>query len=226
MPCLALGVATFIMQASESVISVCFNSSLQKYGGDIAVGAMTILTSVMQFALLPLQGLGQGAQPIISYSYGAGDSGRVRAAFKLLLKVSLGYSILLWILVMLLPGGFAAMFTSDPQLMEYTRTALRIYMGAMFLFGIQMACQMTFNALGKAKESIVVAVMRKFVLLIPLIYIMPQIMKSNQAMAVYMAEPMADFLAVTFTAVLFAVQFKKILKGIGKTQGRRLQTEK
>lgn len=226
MPCLALGVATFIMQASESVISVCFNSSLQKYGGDIAVGAMTILTSVMQFAMLPLQGLGQGAQPIISYSYGAGDSGRVRAAFKLLLKVSLGYSILLWILVMLLPGGFAAMFTSDPQLMEYTRTALRIYMGAMFPFGIQMACQMTFNALGKAKESIVVAVMRKFVLLIPLIYIMPQIMKSNQAMAVYMAEPMADFLAVTFTAVLFAVQFKKILKGIGKTQGRRLQTEK
>ena len=226
MPCLALGVATFIMQASESVISVCFNSSLQKYGGDIAVGAMTILTSVMQFAMLPLQGLGQGAQPIISYSYGAGDSGRVRAAFKLLLKVSLGYSILLWILVMLLPGGFAAMFTSDPQLMEYTRTALRIYMGAMFLFGIQMACQMTFNALGKAKESIVVAVMRKFVLLIPLIYIMPHIMKSNQAMAVYMAEPMADFLAVTFTAVLFAVQFKKILKGIGKTQGRRLQTEK
>ena len=226
MPCLALGVATFIMQASESVISVCFNSSLQKYGGDIAVGAMTILTSVMQFAMLPLQGLGQGAQPIISYSYGAGDSGRVRAAFKLLLKVSLGYSILLWILVMLLPGGFAALFTSDPQLMEYTRTALRIYMGAMFLFGIQMACQMTFNALGKAKESIVVAVMRKFVLLIPLIYIMPQIMKSNQAMAVYMAEPMADFLAVTFTAVLFAVQFKKILKGIGKTQGRRLQTEK
>lgn len=226
MPCLALGVATFIMQASESVISVCFNSSLQKYGGDIAVGAMTILTSVMQFAMLPLQGLGQGAQPIISYSYGAGDSGRVRAAFKLLLKVSLGYSILLWILVMLLPRGFAAMFTSDPQLMEYTRTALRIYMGAMFLFGIQMACQMTFNALGKAKESIVVAVMRKFVLLIPLIYIMPQIMKSNQAMAVYMAEPMADFLAVTFTAVLFAVQFKKILKGIGKTQGRRLQTEK
>ena len=152
LPCLALGVATFIMQASESVISVCFNSSLQKYGGDIAVGAMTILTSVMQFAMLPLQGLGQGAQPIISYSYGAGDQDRVRAAFKLLLKVSLGYSVFLWLLVMALPGGFAAMFTSDARLMEYTRTALRIYMGSMFLFGIQMACQMTFNALGKAKE--------------------------------------------------------------------------
>ena len=203
LPCLALGVATFIMQASESVISVCFNSSLQKYGGDIAVGAMTILTSVMQFAMLPLQGLGQGAQPIISYSYGAGDQDRVRAAFKLLLKVSLGYSVFLWLLVMALPGGFAAMFTSDARLMEYTRTALRIYMGSMFLFGIQMACQMTFNALGKAKESIVVAVMRKFVLLIPLIYIMPQILRSDQTMAVYMAEPIADLLAVTFTAVLF-----------------------
>ena len=217
MPCLALGVATFIMQASESVISVCFNSSLQKYGGDIAVGAMTILTSVMQFAMLPLQGLGQGAQPIISYCYGAGDRERVKGAFKLLLKVSLGYSIVLWILVMLLPGGFAAMFTSDPQLMDYTRTALRIYMGSMFLFGIQMACQMTFNALGKAKESIVVAVMRKFVLLIPLIYIMPQILRSDQTMAVYMAEPIADLLAVTFTAVLFSIQFKKTLGTMKRT---------
>ena len=211
MPCLALGVATFIMQASESVISVCFNSSLQKYGGDIAVGAMTILTSVMQFAMLPLQGLGQGAQPIISYCYGAGDRERVKGAFKLLLKVSLGYSIILWILVMALPGGFAAMFTSDTQLMEYTRTALRIYMGSALLFGIQMACQMTFNALGKAKESIVVAVMRKFVLLIPLIYIMPQIFRADQTMAVYMVEPIADLLAVTFTAVLFSIQFKKTL---------------
>ncbi len=216
MPCLALGVATFIMQASESVISVCFNSSLQKYGGDIAVGAMTILTSVMQFAMLPLQGLGQGVQPIISYNYGAGDAGRVRSAFKLLLKVSLGYAALLWVLVMLVPGGFAALFTSDTQLLEYTRTALRIYMAAMFLMGIQMACQMTFNALGKAKESIVVAVMRKFVLLIPLIYIMPQILKDNQTMSVYLAEPIADLIAVTFTAILFFIQFKKVIKSIEK----------
>ena len=215
-PCLALGAATFIMQASESVISVCFNSSLQKYGGDIAVGAMTILTSVMQFAMLPLQGLGQGAQPIISYCYGAGDAGRVRSAFKLLLKVSMTYSIILWALVILLPGGFAAMFTTDAVLMEYTRTALRIYMASMFLFGIQIACQMTFNALGKAVESIVVAVMRKFILLIPLIYIMPQIIKSNQAIAVYVAEPIADLLAVTFTAILFAVQFRKTLRKIQK----------
>ena len=214
-PCLALGVATFIMQASESVISVCFNSSLQKYGGDVAVGAMTILTSVMQFAMLPLQGLGQGAQPIISYNYGAGDAGRVRGAFRLLLKVSLGYAALLWLLVMLVPGGFAAMFTSDAELLDYTRTALRIYMAAMFLMGIQMACQMTFNALGKATESIVVAVMRKFVLLIPLIYIMPHMIRENQTMGVYLAEPVADTLAVTFTAILFTVQFRKILKKTG-----------
>ena len=211
LPCVSLGVATTLDRVFESVISVCFNSSLQKYGGDIAVGAMTILTSVMQFAMLPLQGLGQGAQPIISYCYGAGDKERVRGAFKLLLKVSLVYSVFLWLLVMIFPGGFAAMFTSDAALMDYTKTALRIYMAMMFLFGIQIACQMTFNALGRATESIVVAVMRKFVLLIPLIYMMPHIFRADQAMAVYMAEPIADLFAVTFTAILFAVQFKKIL---------------
>lgn len=212
LPCLALGVSVFIMQASESIISVCFNSSLLKYGGDIAVGAMTILTSVMQFAMLPLQGLGQGAQPIISYNYGAGNVERVKKAFKLLLKVSLSYSMILWLCVMLFPQGFAAMFTSDAALLAFTKTALRVYTAALFLFGIQMACQMTFNSLGNAKASIVVAVMRKFVLLIPLIYIMPLILQSNQTMAVYMAEPIADFFAVSFTAVLFTFQFKKALR--------------
>ncbi|MDD6208826.1 MAG: MATE family efflux transporter [Clostridiales bacterium] len=211
LPCLALGVATFIMQASESIISVCFNSSLQKYGGDLAVGAMTILTSVMQFAMLPLQGLGQGAQPIISYSYGANDLVRVRAAFKLLLKVSLTYSVVLWAIVMAFPSVFAAVFTSNAELLAFTKVAIRIYMASMFLFGIQVTCQMTFNALGKAKESIIVAVMRKFVLLIPLIYIMPQLIQSNQTMAVYLAESVADLFAVTFTAILFSIQFKKII---------------
>lgn len=211
LPCVALGTSVFVMQASESVISVCFNSSLQRYGGDIAVGAMTILTSVMQFAMLPLQGLGQGAQPIISYNYGAKNVDRVRATYKMLLKVSLAYSCLLWLLVILFPQGFAAMFTTDPELMQYTKTALRIYMAAACLFGIQIACQMTFNALGRAVESIVVAVVRKFVLLIPLIYIMPAILSTDKALAVYMAEPAADVIAVAFTVILFAVQFKKTL---------------
>ena len=212
LPCLALGLSNFVMQASESVISVCFNSSLLQYGGDIAVGAMTILTSVMQFAMLPMQGLGQGAQPIISYNFGAGNVKRVKDAFRLLLKSSLIYSCLLWILVMLFPQGFAAMFTSDGSLLSYTQMALRIYMGSMFLFGIQMACQMTFISLGNAKASILVAVMRKFILLLPLIYIMPHIFTADKARAVYMAEPVADFLAICFTSVLFYFQFKKALR--------------
>lgn len=212
LPCVALGSSLFIMQASESIISVCFNSSLLKYGGDIAVGAMTILTSVMQFAMLPLQGLGQGAQPIMSYNYGAKNNDRVRKTFRLLLKVSFGYSIVLWAIVMLFPQMFTMMFTSDNALLSFTSQALRIYMASMFMFGIQIACQMAFNALGKAKDSIIVAVMRKFILLIPLIYIMPAIFKANQTNAVYMAEPVADFIAVCFTAILFAFEFKKAMK--------------
>ena len=211
LPCLALGISTFIMQASESVISVCFNSSLLKYGGDIAVGAMTILTSVMQFAMLPLQGLGQGAQPIISYNYGAKNSKRVKEAFKLLLKCNLTFSIILWALVLIFPQIFVKMFTSDITLIAFTQKALRIYMASVLLFGIQVSCQMTFTSIGYAKASIIVAIMRKFVLLLPLIFIMPYIFTSNQTFAVYLAEPIADFLAVTFTIFLFKSQFKKAI---------------
>ena len=220
LPCLALGSSMFIMQSSESIISVCFNSSLLKYGGDIAVGAMTILTSVMQFAMLPLQGVGQGAPPIISYNYGAGNKERVKGAFWLLLKSSLVYSTLLWGLVMLFPQVFAAMFTSDSALIVFTKDALRIYMASMLLFGIQIACQMTFMSIGNAKSSIIVAVMRKFILLLPLIYIVPHIWTSNQTMAVYLAEPIADFFAVTFTAVLFYFQFRKVLTEMGRKKSK------
>lgn len=213
LPCLALGVSLFIMQASESVISVCFNSSLLKYGGDVAVGAMTILTSVMQFAMLPLQGLGQGAQPIMSYNYGAKNPDRVKGAFFLLLKASLVYSIILWAFIMIFPQVFAGIFTTDAALLAFTKKALRIYLAAMFLFGIQISCQMAFNSLGKALSSIVVAVVRKFVLLIPLIYIMPAVLQDKTS-AVYMAEPVADTIAVTFTAILFFFQFRKAMKEI------------
>lgn len=220
LPCLALGLSVFIMQASESVISVCFNSSLLKYGGDIAVGAMTILTSVMQFAMLPLQGLGQGAQPIISYNYGAGNRGRVKKAFILLLKCSMFYAILFWAIVMLFPQMFVGMFTSDAALAEFTQGALRIYMAVVCLFGIQMACQITFGALGNAKSSILVAVMRKFILLIPLIYIMPAVLSGDKTMAVYMAEPVADVLAITFTGVLFFFQFRKVMTEMKQREKR------
>lgn len=211
LPCIALGSAVFVMQASESIINVCFNSSLLKYGGDIAVGAMTILSSVMQFAMLPLQGIGQGAQPIMSYNYGSGQIDRVKQAFRLLLKLEFGYAFILWILVMACPQVFAGIFTSDAALMEFTKTALRIYLGCIFMMGIQTACQMAFTSIGCAKESIIVAVVRKFVLLLPLIYIVPQVWRSNQTLAVYLAEPIADFIAVSFTMVLFSKRFKKAL---------------
>lgn len=210
-PCIALGLASFIMQASESVIVVCYNSSLLKYGGDVAVGAMTILSSVMQFSMLPMQGLGQGAQPITSYNYGAGNAERVKRTFRLLLLSTLGYSMLIWGLVMLFPQMFARIFSPDVQLIEFTGKALRIYCAAMGIFGAQVACQLTFTSLGNAKASIMVAVMRKFVLLLPLIYIMPHFVK-NQTMGVYLAEPVADVIAVTFTVILFYFQFRKAMK--------------
>lgn len=212
-PCVTLGLATFIMQASESVITVCFNSSLLRYGGDIAVGAMTILTSVMQFAMLPLQGIGQGAQPISSYNYGAKNADRVKKTFRLLLITCFVYSASLWAAVQLVPRVFVSIFTADAGLITFTAPMLKIYLGGLFLFGIQIACQMTFTSLGKAVNSIVVAVVRKFVLLLPLIYIMPHVV-SNPTAGVYMAEPIADVIAVTFTSVLFAVQFKKALAEI------------
>ena len=212
-PCIALGTATFIMQSSESVISVCFNSSLLKYGGDIAVGAMTILTSVMQFAMLPMQGIAQGAQPILSYNYGAKNTVRVKKTFWLLLISCLTYSFIIWGTIMLFPQMFAGIFTPDAALIKFTATALRIYCGVMCIFGIQIACQMTFVSIGNAPCSIIVAIVRKFVLLLPLIYIMPQLI-ADKTMGVYTAEPVADLIAVTFTAVLFTVQFKKALKDL------------
>lgn len=211
LPCLALGLAAFIMQSSESVISVCFNTSLLKYGGDIAVGAMTILSSINMFAMLPLQGLGQGAQPIVSYNYGAKEAKRVRGAFRLLLKSSLIYATALWLIIMLLPQVFTSLFTTNAELAAFTQSAMRRYFAVMFMFGIQIACQMTFTAIGSAKSSIAVAVVRKFVLLLPLIYLMPALFPADKAMAVYLAEPAADFIAVTFTAILFSIQFKRAM---------------
>lgn len=210
-PCVTLGLATFIMQASESIISVCFNSSLQRYGGDIAVGAMTILSSVMQLAMLPMQGIGQGAQPIASYNFGAKNKARVKETFKWLLVSSLVYSTLLWLFIMTCPKLFASIFSPDAVLIDYTANALRIYCASLFLFGIQIACQMIFVSIGNAVDSIIVAVLRKFVLLIPLIYIVPHFV-SDATMGVFLAEPIADALAVAFTATLFFFEFRKALK--------------
>lgn len=213
LPSIALGLAPFIMQATESIITVCFNSSLLKYGGDIAVGAMTILTSVMQFSMLPLTGLTQGGQPILSYNYGARNPERVRKAFKILLISCVTYSIILWALAMITPKSFVLIFNNDPELLEFTSHALRIYMALSGIFGIQIACQQSFIALGNAKTSLFLALLRKIILLIPLIYIMP-IFISNKTTAVFMAEPVADLIAVSTTAILFYIQFKKAMNEI------------
>ena len=213
LPCIALGSATFIMQASESIISVCFNSSLLNYGGDIAVGAMAILSSVMQFAMLPPQGIAQGAQPILSYNYGAKNADRVKKTYKTLLIACVIYSVTIWLLVMIMPRVFVSIFTPDAALVNFASNALRIYFSGMILFGIQIACQMTFVSLGNAPSSILVAVVRKFILLLPLIYIVPHL-ANDPTTGVYMAEPIADITAVTFTTILFIFQFRKALRKI------------
>lgn len=214
LPCVALGAATFIMQSTESVIAVCFNSSLLKYGGDLAVGAMTILTSVKQFAMMPMQGIGQGAQPILSFNYGAGNADRVRKTYRLLLITDLTYSMVIWTGIMLMPRLFAGIFTPDPQLLDFAARVLRIYCAGLGIFGIQIACQMAFVSLGKALCSMTVAIMRKFVLLVPLIYLMPNLV-ADKTMGVYLAEPVADVLAVLFTAVLFFFVFRKAMGKLG-----------
>lgn len=201
-PVLALGISPFIMQSTESLLSVCFNTSLQKYGGDIAVGAMTILASVMQFSMMPLQGLSQGMQPIVSFNYGAKNMERVRKAFLLTLACCLGYSFLIWLLSMTIPGVLAGIFSDDAPTVEYTRWAMRIYMAASCIFGIQIACQQTFVALGKAVHSLFLAALRKLILLIPMIYILPNFFE-DKVFAIFLAEPVSDALAVTATAALF-----------------------
>lgn len=208
LPCIALGVAPFAMQATESVLVLCFNSSLLKYGGDLAVGAMTILSSVMQFAMLPLQGLTQGGQPIISYNYGAKQGDRVQKAFKLQTISCFSYSSILWLLIMIFPSLFVAIFTSDPQLTEITIWALRIYMAGVLLMGIQISCQQTFIAFGNSKKSAFLAVFRKILVLIPLIYILPMVI-SDQVFAVFLAEPIADTIAVLTTSTMFYFEMKK-----------------
>lgn len=211
LPCVALGIAPFAMQATESVLVLCFNSSLLKYGGDLAVGAMTILSSVMQFAMLPLQGLTQGGQPIISYNYGANQAWRVQKAFKLQTICCVTYASTMWLLVMLFPKLFVSIFTSDASLMTITVWALRIYMACVLLMGIQISCQQTFIAFGNSKKSAFLAIFRKILVLIPLIYILPMFI-NDQVFAVFLAEPIADTIAVLTTATMFYFEMKSKMK--------------
>ena len=205
---LSLGISPFIMQSTESLVLISLNNMLMLHGGDLAVGAMTIMSSIMQIILLPVLGLSQGAQPIISYNYGAKKFDRVKTGFKLLFKLSVGYVSLMWLLLMIVPNVFVSIFNNDPALMEIATWSIRIYFAGIFAFGAQIACQQTFLALGKAKISLVLALLRKIVLLIPLIFILPRFI-DNQLFAVLLAEPVADILAALTTVIAFGIFYKK-----------------
>ena len=210
-PCIALGVAPFIMQFTESVLNICFKTSLLKYGGDVAVGAMTILSSVMQMSMLPIQGLTQGAQPIIGFNYGAKKMDRVKKTFRLLFVSCVAFTAVIWLICMILPQAFILIFTDQAELIAFTKWAIRIYMAVSVIFGVQISCQQTFIALGNAKTSVFLALLRKVILLIPLIYILPAFME-DKLMAVFLAEPVADVIAVTTTSILFYRTYRTLDK--------------
>lgn len=211
MPVLMLGLSPFIMQSTESLLNIAFNTSLLKYGGDLAVGAMTILSSLSQIQFMPIQGLCQGAQPIMSYNYGAKNFPRVRATFRLLAICAFGYCTIIWLLMMLFPELFISMFSTQEKLVVYTAWALRIFMPIAFLMSMQTCCQQTFLALGQAKVSIFLALLRKMILLIPLIYILPLFFQ-DKVFAVFFAEPVADLIAVCSTMTAFAFRFGKLTR--------------
>lgn len=209
-PCLGLGVSTFVMIATESVLSISFNSSLARYGGDIAVGAMTIITSATQLLSMPVQGLCQGAQPIMSFNFGAGKGDRVKQAFRLQFIICVAYAAAFWAACMLVPQMFASIFSTDPELVRYTAWAMRVYMAGIFSTGFQVSCQQSFVALGQAKISLFMACLRKLILLIPLIFILPLILQ-DKVFAVFLAEPVSDIIAATVTCSAFFIRFNKIL---------------
>ena len=210
-PCLALGISTFVMLSTESLLSISFTNSLSRYGGDVAVGAMTIITSINQLVAMPVQGICQGGQPIISYNYGADKPERVKKAFFTQFCACVAYTFTFWAVIMLFPQIFASIFTANKELVEYSSWALRIYMAGIFSTGFQISCQQSFMALGQAKVSLLLACLRKIVLLIPLIFILPNFF-DNKVFAVFLAEPVSDIIAAAVTTITFFTLFNSILK--------------
>ncbi|MCF0149164.1 MAG: MATE family efflux transporter [Clostridium sp.] len=210
LPIMALGISPFIMQATESLVLISLNNKLQMYGGDLAVGAMTIMSSIMQIVTLPLLGLSQGAQPIISFNFGARKIERVKKTFKLLLSSCLVYTFSMWSALMIFPRFFVGIFNNKPELVEITAWSIRIFFGGIIIFGAQIACQQTFLALGQAKISLIMALLRKIVLLVPLIFILPSfVSEGNKLTAVLAAEPISDIIAALTTITVFTVFYKK-----------------
>lgn len=207
----SLGISPFIMQSTESIVIISLNNQLLKYGGDLAVSAMTIMTSIMQFITMPMMGLVQGAQPIISYNYGAKNYDRVKKTFKLLFTVCLSFTLVVVTILMVFPGFFVNLFNNQEDLVNITIWSMRIYFVGMSIFGMQIACQQTFLALGQAKISLFLALLRKMILLVPLIFILPICMEDGLK-AVLLAEPIADILACLTTTVVFSIFYKNKFK--------------
>ena len=216
LPCLGLGVSSFIMVSTESILSISFTTSLAKFGGDVAVGAMTVLTSINQLITMPLSGVCQGGQPLISYNYGAQKYERVKEAFFCQFGVCVAYTTVFWAAMMIFPNFFAGIFTSDAALVDYTAWAIRIFLACGFSVGFQISCQQAFMALGQAKISLVMALLRKVILLIPLIFILPNFF-ADKALAVFLAEPVADIIAAAVTTFMFFRFFTQMLKNSRNT---------
>ena len=211
LPCLGLGVSTFVMLSTESILSISFTSSLARYGGDVAVGAMTVLTSINQLLTMPLSGVCQGGQPLISFNYGAKKYDRVKEAFFCQFFTCVAYTTVFWLLLQLMPNFFAGIFTSDAALVDYTAWALKIFLACGFSVGFQISCQQAFMALGQAKISLVMALLRKVILLIPMIFLLPNFF-ADKAFAVFLAEPVSDVIAAAVTTFMFFRFFLKMLK--------------
>lgn len=208
-PCILLGTSPALMQLIENMVAISFNTSLQRYGGDMAVASMSILTSVMQFVMLLLPGLVQGAQPLLSYNLGARNISRVKKTYRLLLTCCISGSFLIWLLCMTMPAAVASIFTSDMALIAYTNTSMRVYLAMLFIYGIQVACQYSFVALDQAPKAIFLTIWRKIIILIPLIFILPHF-TADAVMGVYLAEPIADTIAVCTTAPMFYFYYRKL----------------
>ena len=209
----SLGCSPFIMQSTESLVLLTLNSGLQKYGGDLYVGSMSILISVLQLIFVPVSGIAQGVQPIISYNFGAGNRERVIKTFKALLIVCLVATMFMGGIAVLFPNFYVKMFTESEELMKLTSKMMPIFTLGMCIFGIQQSIQVTFLAMGQAKFSIFIALLRKVILLVPLAIILPRFLGVK---GIYYAEPMADITSVVVASITFALNFKSILKQCGK----------
>jgi putative MATE family efflux protein len=203
----ALGFSPFIMRSTEGLISIVFTSQLKIFGGDLYIGAYTILQSVMLVKSVVIQGFTYGALPTVSYNYGAGKYDRVRAAVRYICFTAIGFTCVYFCVVELFPGFFGRLFTNDEQLLALVRRVLPIYMGGVWIFGVHMSSQSCLVGLGRAKTSAFVSLLRKVILLTPLGLILPRFMG---VMGIFWAEMISDTLCSLVAGTLFLATYRRL----------------